>query len=399
MIVSLLGIVKAGAAYLPLDPDYPAERLRFMVEDASPVCAITMGEAGRSLPESLRRIRLDERETEQALARSPKSNPINRGRRPENPVYVMYTSGSTGIPKGVVVPHRAVVRLVKETDYARFDAGQVMLQCAPISFDASTFEIWGSLLNGGRLAVYGDSVPELEQLGRFLKEHKVGTMWLTAGLFHTMVENRLEDLRGVKQLLAGGDALGVGAVKRVVEGLPECRLINGYGPTEATTFSCCHLFEPEDCGGETVPIGRPIANTRVYALDGDMQPTPVGVAGELYIAGLGLARGYLKRAGLTAERFVADPYGGSGKRMYRTGDLVKWRDDGRLEFLGRADDQVKIRGFRVELGEIEAALMSDASVRSAAVVAREDQPGEKRLVGYVVAAEGERVISKACNGE
>ena len=240
MIVSLLGIVKAGAAYLPLDPDYPAERLQFMVEDASPACAITMGEAGRSLPESLRRIRLDDREMEEALARSPKTNPINRERRPENPVYVMYTSGSTGIPKGVVVPHRAVVRLVKETDYARFEAGQVILQCAPISFDASTFEIWGSLLNGGRLAVYGDSVPELEKLGRFLKEHKVGTMWLTAGLFHTMVESRLEDLRGVKQLLAGGDVLGAGAVKRVVEELPECQLINGYGPTEATTFSCCH---------------------------------------------------------------------------------------------------------------------------------------------------------------
>ena len=387
MIVSLLGIVKAGAAYLPLDPSYPAERLRFMVEDADPVCVITMGEEGRSLPESLRRIRLDERETQQALARSPKSNPINRGRRPENPAYVIYTSGSTGTPKGVISTHAGLAALVgTQVERLGLTLRSRVLQFSSLNFDASVWEIVMALATGGALVLVSE---EERSDGVRLRE-----VMIAQGVTHAtlppavllMLEAPKEgENLPLESLIVAGDVCSIELVGRWSSGR---RMVNAYGPTETTV---CATTSEALSESEGVSMGRPITNTRVYVLDDSMQPTPAGVSGELYVAGSGLARGYLNRAGLTAERFVANPYGQAGERMYRTGDLVKWRKDGKLEFLGRADDQVKIRGFRVELGEIEAVLMSDASVRSAAVVAREDQPGEKRLVGYVVAAEGARV--------
>ena len=393
MVVGLLGILKAGAAYLPLDTEYPAERLAFMVEDAGPVCVLTMSKLAGDLPASRPCVVLDRAETREAIGERAGHNPGDEERGgpvgKQNAVYVMYTSGSTGRPKGVVVTQAGIIRLVCNAEYVQLDSEEVILQMAPVSFDASTFEIWGALLNGGRLVLYGSEKAGVEELGEVLQKEKISTLWLTAGLFHEVVNNGIERLRGVKQLLAGGDVLRVGEVGAVLEQLPECRLINGYGPTEGTTFSCCHRVSAEDCEGNSVPIGRAIGNTQVYVLDGSLEPVPVGVSGELYLAGAGLGRGYLKRGGFTGERFVADPYGEAGERMYRTGDVVRWNGEGALEFVGRVDHQVKIRGFRIELGEIEEVLRQQERVQEAVVVVK-GEGEDKRLVGYVVREESER---------
>jgi aspartate racemase len=285
--------------------------------------------------------------------------------------------------------HRGVVRLVKGTTYADFNEREVFLQLAPTSFDASTLEIWGALLNGARLVIMANGATSLRGIGETLRRHGVTTLWLTAGLFHLMVDEELDSLRGLRQLLSGGDVLSVPHVRRALSELKGCRLINGYGPTENTTFTCCYpMTDPEQVGA-SVPIGRPISNTQVYLLDAHMQPVPIGVPGELYTGGDGLARGYFNRPELTAERFVRSPFGGPGERLYKTGDLARYRADGAIEFLGRIDAQVKIRGYRVEPGEIESALMQHPGVRDAVVVARGDTVAGKRLVAYVVPARGQ----------
>ncbi|HEU5131603.1 MAG TPA: AMP-binding protein, partial [Pyrinomonadaceae bacterium] len=287
----------------------------------------------------------------------------------------------------VSVTHQSIVRLVKETNFAGFGPDEVFLQLAPVSFDAATMELWGPLLNGGRLVVFPAQTPGLEEIGSVLTTHGVTTLWLTSGLFNLMVDERLEDLRGVKQLLAGGDVLSIAHVKKVVQELPGCRLINGYGPTENTTFTCCHPITDVDTIESSVPIGRPIANTQVYVLDHQLRPVPVGVAGELYIGGDGLARDYFNRPALTAEKFIPNPFSDvPGARLYRTGDLTRYLPNGTIEFIGRVDQQVKLRGFRIELEEIQAALVEHESVQEAVVVAREDTPGDKHLVAYVVAS-------------
>ena len=301
----------------------------------------------------------------------------------------MYTSGSTGRPKGVAIPHRGIVRLVDDPGFARFEPGDTLLLLAPPSFDASTLEIWGALLNGARLVVADPAVRSLDDIGATLTRHAVTSLWLTAGLFHQMVDHRLSDLAGLRQLLAGGDVLSPPHVERLREELPGVTLINGYGPTEGTTFTCCHRARRED-GGGAVPIGRPIAETEVRVLGRELTPVPLGAVGELLIAGAGVARGYVGRPALTAERFVPDPVGGrSGARAYRSGDLVRWRPDGSLDFLGRLDHQVKLRGFRVEPGEIEAVLAAEPRVRDAVVMVRGDGAADRRLVAYVVAADEE----------
>jgi amino acid adenylation domain-containing protein len=382
MVVGILGILKAGAAYVPLDPAYPAERLSFMLTDANVSVLLTQNHLLRSLPsfagticclDSDRKI-LDEESTASATVEVSA----------EDLAYVMYTSGSTGTPKGVCVPHRAVVRLVRNTNYASFSAKEVFLQFAPICFDAATFEIWGPLLNGGRLIVYPLKPLALDDLGRCIREYGVTTLWLTAGLFQLMIENRIEDLRGVRQLLAGGDVLSVAHVEKVRRKLPECTLINGYGPTENATFTCCYTVPKSDEIKGSIPIGRPISNGRVYVLNREMQPVPIGVAGEMYVGGDGLALGYLNRSELNAERFVANPFENNSSRLYRTGDMVRYRADGNIEFLGRLDEQVKIRGFRVEPGEIEAILNRHAAVVNSAVVVNKAADGSKSLVAYVV---------------
>ncbi len=384
MITVLLGILKAGGAYLPLDPEYPQARLEFMVKDAQVPVLITERGLAKNLPLNAAEVIYLEELRAKIDLESTDDPEVQTSA--DNLAYVIYTSGSTGHPKGVAVTHRNVVRLVKNTNYASFAADEVFLQSATISFDASTFEIWGSLLNGARLALMPAGCTSLRELAAAIKRFQVTTLWLTAGLFHLMVDNHLEDLQGVRQLLAGGDVLSVPHVQQVLAELKGCRLINGYGPTESTTFTCCHTIT--DPGVGSVPIGRPISNTSVYILDRAMNPVPVGIAGELYVGGDGVARGYLNRPELNAERFVSDPFAKSvDARLYRTGDLVRYRKNGEIEFLGRIDNQVKVRGFRVELGEIESALAEHPAVREAVVVARKDS-GDKHLAGYLVLSNG-----------
>lgn len=383
MIVGLLGILKAGGAYVPLDPAYPQERLAFILSDTQTPVLLTQKRLVQSLPKhSAKVVCLDA--DDRLIAQEKEENPLC-GVKASNLAYVMYTSGSTGRPKGVSIIHRGVVRLACGADYANLTSKEVFLQLAPISFDASTFEIWGCLLNGARLVVFPAHTPSLEELGQVVKLHQITTLWLTAGLFHLMVDERLEDLLPLGQLLAGGDVLSVPHVQKVLQELGECRVINGYGPTESTTFTCSHLMTAQSQFGTCVPIGRPISNTKVYILDRYLKPVPAGVSGELYIGGDGLARGYLNQPELTAEKFIPNPFSNEpGARLYKTGDIARYLPNGNIEFLGRTDHQVKLRGFRIELGEIEAVLVQHPAVREAVVIVREDIPGEKRLVAYLI---------------
>ena len=382
MIVSVLGVLKAGGAYLPLDPDYPQERLAFMLQDAGVRTVLTHTALSHRLPDNEANvICLDEAWAE--ISTLSKEN-VESSITADNLAYITYTSGSTGQPKGVQVVHRGVVRLVKENDYAHFGADEVFLQFAPLTFDASTFEIWGALLNGGRLVIVPPGQTTLAELGQVLKTHHVTVLWLTAGLFNLMVDEQLDELRGLRQLLAGGDALSVSHVERFLREAHLCKLINGYGPTENTTFTCCYLMNAATEFSRSVPIGRPIANTQVYILDENLRLVATGARGELLTGGDGLARGYLNHPELTAERFVPHPFSSQpGARLYRTGDWARFLANGDIEFLGRVDNQAKIRGFRIEPGEIEAVLRGHAQVREAAVVLNETD-GDKRLVAYVV---------------
>ncbi|HVT28657.1 MAG TPA: amino acid adenylation domain-containing protein, partial [Lacipirellulaceae bacterium] len=386
LIVAVLGILKAGAAYAPLDPAVPKERLEYMLADTRAQVMLTQKkliDAGLSKL-AIPMIALDEANSPD---RSESPENLNNVPFPDHLAYVVYTSGSTGRPKGVMTEHRNVVRLVKDTNYCAFGPSEVFLQFAPISFDASTFEIWGALLNGGRLVIMPPGLPSLEELGRVIREHGVTTLWLTAGLFHVMVEQRLEDLQPLRQLLAGGDVLSPWHVRQVLEKLPSLRLINGYGPTENTTFTCCHTFNGKEEVPDPVPIGRPISNTRVYVFDSAMQAVPIGTAGELLIAGDGLARGYLNAPELTESKFVTHVTAeGVTERLYRTGDQVRFLQGGTLQFLGRTDNQIKLRGYRIELEEIEAVLRRHPDIRQVCVVAEREGAGVKRLLAYCVPA-------------
>jgi amino acid adenylation domain-containing protein/non-ribosomal peptide synthase protein (TIGR01720 family) len=368
MIVSLLGVLMAGGAFVPVDPAMPLERRNALFRDSGVEVVVPHPR------------RADGR-------RSSHLKPL-----PENLAYVMFTSGSTGVPKGVAVTHRAVVRLVRDTEYAWFGPDQVFLQLSTTSFDASTFEIWGCLLHGGRLVIAPPGLPSLAEVAELVRRQGVTTLWLTAGLFHSMVEDeRLGDFSGLSQLLAGGDALSPPHVRRALAALPNARLINGYGPTESTTFACCHTVMPWETGG-SIPIGRPIGNTVAFVVDRWMRPAPIGVPGDLLLGGDGLARGYLSDPALTAERFIPDSLSGArGSRLYRTGDRARLLADGRIEFLGRIDHQLKIRGFRIEPGEIEAALADHPAVAEAAVVAEGREAHSRRLVAFVAPRPGVRV--------
>ena len=324
MVVGILGILKAGGAYVPLDPDYPAPRLAFMLEDTAAPVLLTQASLRERLPAYAgRTVSLDADWAE--IARERADNPkVPVGAR--NLAYVIYTSGSTGRPKGTCIEHRSVVRLVKNTNYIELGPDEVFLQFAPISFDASTLELWGSLLNGAKLVVCPAGRLSLEELGRVIEERGVTTLWLTAALFHQMVDDADREPARCAPAAGRGRDASVPHVRRMLETIGGGRLINGYGPTENTTFTCCHVMTANTRIEHTVPIGRPISNTRVYVLDGHLQPVPVGVYGELYIGGDGLAREYLHQPELTAEKFVPDPFSDeAGARLYQTGDLVRYR--------------------------------------------------------------------------
>ncbi|HEV7517758.1 MAG TPA: amino acid adenylation domain-containing protein, partial [Thermoanaerobaculia bacterium] len=381
-VVATLAILEAGCAYLPLEPSYPRERLDFVLRDSAVPLILSEERLLSVLPESAAGVLCLDRLEEAAPPASTGLPWVPAGAL----AYVMYTSGSTGVPKSVAVPHRGVVRLVLGADYATFGADEVFLQMAPYAFDASTLEVWGALLSGGRLVIPPPGELGLEEIGTLLARHGITTLWLTAGLFHQMVDFALPALSGLRQLLAGGDILSPDHVVRAAAGLPRTRLINGYGPTENTTFTCCFPVGSGMDPSRPLPVGRPIANTRIYLLDRWQRPVPVGVTGELAVGGDGLAWGYLGHPDWTAERFVPSPFGAGegGERLYRTGDLARWGGSGEVEFLGRIDRQTKIRGFRIEPGEIETVLAQHPEVVQSAVVVREDRPGDRRLTAYVV---------------
>lgn len=374
MIVALVGVLKAGAAYLPLDPDEPTVRLRFMLEQADARVLLTHEPVGDTLPNlGVTVFTVDSGEGD--------IRPLPPSGSADGLVYVRYTSGSTGHPKGVAVPHRGVVRLVHDTDWLEFGPQETFLQLCALTFDPSELEIWGALLNGGCLVIHPPGPLSLPELAECLRSEKITTLWLTAGLFHRMVDHHVDSLGGLRQLVAGGDVLSPAHVNRVRRAHPHVRLVNGYGPTENTCFTTAHTVTRQV--GTTVPIGTPIAGTRVYLLDEDLRPVPDGEWGELYTGGAGLARGYLNRPALTAQCFLPDPFV-PGERMYRVGDVVRRTQGGVLEFRGRVDDQVKIAGYRIEPGEIVAVLTDQPGVAEAVVLARDDvTPGEKVLVAYV----------------
>ncbi|MEU5221034.1 amino acid adenylation domain-containing protein, partial [Streptomyces sp. NPDC020807] len=375
-VVALLAVLKSGGAYLPIDPSYPADRIAYMLGDAKPTVVLASASTASVIPQSdaTTVLVLDELD----LA-GLEAAPLGVEIRPEHPAYVIYTSGSTGRPKGVVVEHRSVAGLMgwAAGEFGGEDFRRVLVSTS-FNFDVSVFELFGPLVSGGSVEIVGDLLALADA------EASVGDVSLVSGVpsaFAQMVAAGEIHARPRTVVLAG-EALTADAVAGIRTAIPGARVANIYGPTEATVYSTAWYADDEVDG--IVPIGRPISNARVYVLDGALSPVPAGVAGDLYIAGAGLARGYLGRPELTGERFVADPFSSDGGRLYRTGDVVRWNADGQIEYLGRADEQVKIRGFRIELGEVQAVLAGHPLVAQAVVVAREDVPGDKRLVAYVV---------------
>jgi amino acid adenylation domain-containing protein len=386
MVIALLGILKAGAAYLPLDPSYPAERLSAMLRQVPAPLALVDERGASQLAALGPELLLLTRDFSRQSAPEDEAAPPPVNVTAQDLAYIMFTSGSTGEPKAAAIQHGSIVNLVVDTDYVSPRPEDCFFQYAPISFDAATFEIWACLLNGARLLLAPRGLFSADELGQLLQEGGVTVLWLTAPLFHAQVSEALPSLRGVHTMLSGGDVLSVPHVQALLSAQPSCRLVNGYGPTETTTFACCHTVVPGEDLSAGVPIGKPIRGVTVRIVDTTGARAHPGQPGELWIGGAGVARGYYGRPFLTAERFVPDP-DASGQTMYKSGDLVGQRPDGVLMFLGRIDNQLKIRGHRVEPSEIEAALLGHPGIRQVAVVARAADT-QKRLVAFFVPAPG-----------
>ncbi|MFE9427018.1 amino acid adenylation domain-containing protein [Kitasatospora sp. NPDC006697] len=385
LITTLLAVLKAGCAYLPLNPDYPADRLGFMLSDAAvPLCLTESWLTGKLPAGGTRMVALDE--LEQEIAAQPDTAP-EVAVTADDPAYLMYTSGSTGTPKGAVIGHRSVVRIFANTDWISLGPDDVMTQGSDVTFDAAILEIWGPLLAGSRIVVIDkDTLLDPAALTAAMRRNGVTTLFATTAVFNQIAAADPHAFGALTNVLFGGEAANSVRVAEVLASpTPPKRLVNLYGPTETAVLGTWHLISRAD-ENMPVPIGRAVANTTVYALDEQLRPVPVGVPGELFIAGPGVAQGYLNRPELTADRFLENPYGGpQDRRMYRTGDLVRWTSAGVLEYVGRADHQVKVRGYRIEPGEIELVLQQHPQVGVALVVALAD--GEhKRLVGYVTPA-------------
>jgi amino acid adenylation domain-containing protein len=402
MVVALLGVLKSGAAYVPLDPEYPAERLQYMLSDSEPMLVLTQARLRGELHGAVPMLELD-REAAEWLENEEiaQSNPPGSGEGGAHQLaYMIYTSGSTGVPKGAMVEHGGLRnRIAWMQEAYRLQAVDAVLQKTPYGFDVSVWEFLWPLVSGARLVMARpEGHKDAGYLSWLIREKRITVLHFVPsmlGIFLEQLEREQgeqeQECRTLRLLVSSGEALPGGLVQRVQQRLPWVELENLYGPTEATvdvtSWRC-----PREFSGSRVPIGHPIANTQMYILDAHGEPVPVGVTGELYIGGVGVGRGYWKRPELTAGRFVPDGFAGSGKRMYRTGDLARWQDSGEIEYLGRNDFQVKVRGFRIELGEIEARLAEHPGVCEAVVMAREDTPGHHRLVAYYAAARTEGPI-------
>jgi amino acid adenylation domain-containing protein len=387
-VIALLGILKAGGAYVPVDPSYSPERMERTFNDVQLKTLLIESEFMFNLPEFAGQVFVLDVELD--MLDTPETNPLPVN-QPTDLAYILYTSGSTGQPKGVPIPHRAIVRLVSDNRYVTITGRDRVAQAATITFDAATFEIWGALLHGAATVIIPkETALSPPALAKALETHGVTVMFLTTSLFNRVARELPSAFKGLKTLLTGGEAADARWMSEVLKAAPQTRLLNVYGPTECTTFALWHPLgdAPVNAGG-SVPIGRPLAYTSVYVLDAQLNPVPVGVPGELHLGGAGLALGYWNQADAAAEKFIPNPFDdGLGDRLYKTGDLVRYLPGGQIEFLGRVDHQIKIRGFRVELGEIETALREHPNVLEAVAVLEQDAGGEKRIVAYVQVREG-----------
>jgi len=384
LIVGMLAILKAGGAYLPLDPSYPRDRLNLMLEDAQVKVLLIQDKLIENFRDFSNSVIYFDRDRED-IAKESAENPANTVTA-DNLAYVIYTSGSTGKPKGVAVTHKAVNRLVLNTNYIKVEPTDKIAQASNASFDAATFEIWGALLNGAQLVGISTNITlSPHDLALELRQESITVLFLTTALFQQIARILPQACDSLRCLLFGGEAVDMRWVKKLLKQKSTTKLIHVYGTTENTTFSAYYCVQDVPETATSIPIGRPIANTQIYLLDADLQPVAIGVIGQLYVGGDGLAKGYLNQPDLTAAAFIPNPFSNkSGLRLYKTGDLGRYLADGNIEFLGRIDDQVKIRGYRIELGEIEAALCQHPQVREAVVIVREDIPDDKHLVAYVI---------------
>ncbi|MDC9623364.1 amino acid adenylation domain-containing protein [Xenorhabdus sp. XENO-7] len=394
LVVGLLAILKAGGAYVPLDPDYPAERLAYMLDDAAPVALLTLTAQVDKLTSPITTVVLDAQAS--SLAAQPPHNPEPQalGLTSRHLAYVIYTSGSTGLPKGVMVEHRNVLRLIINNGFADIGPDDCIAHCANVSFDAATWEVWSGLVHGARILLIPEkTLLQPDYFGQRLSSEGVSALFLTTALFNQYASLIAPLLSGLRYVLFGGEQADIRSAIRLRADYPPQHLLHVYGPTETTTFATAYEIPLTEGEERKIPIGHPIANTRIYILDTQGQPVPLGVAGEIHIAGAGVARGYLNRPELTAERFPTDPFSADpDARMYKTGDLGRWLPDGNIEYLSRNDFQVKLRGFRIEPGEIEARLVQCHGVREAVVLTREDEPGHKRLVAYLRPLDGVELV-------